>query len=219
MGLTPEQITLLEKPFALNEHDYTPQGEPYIKKSALRHRLRQVDPSYQMGPQELLSADSDLIMMRGSLTVCGCTVYGVGIGKITREKTDGTIITGAKLTNEVAKANKQAASDILPRAAVELNCGAYLKDKPRDIKKDKFADWLAKLAGSFSTHWAANGGRDRAQAMLIELGMKWVDVHTLIEPGKVLNRLEETTLSEPQFYLRLIDLRQPAQPKTADASH
>ena len=133
-------------------------------------------------------------MMRGSLTVCGCTVYGVGIGKITREKTDGTIITGAKLTNEVAKANKQAGPATSCRAAVELNCGAYLAISRATSRKTSSPTGWRSLAGSFST-LAANGGCDRAQAMLIELGMKWVRCpHADRVPGKVLNRLEETTL-------------------------
>ena len=50
MGLTPEQITLLEKPFALNEHDYTPQGEP-ISKVCAASSSASGRPSYQMGPQ------------------------------------------------------------------------------------------------------------------------------------------------------------------------
>lgn len=218
MGLTNEQMTQLERPFTLAEHDYNDGDQPYVRKTALRRRLRQVDPFYNMGAPELLSADDRLVIMRGSLTVGGVTVYGVGIGKITSQKSDGTPITGSKLTNDIAKAWKQAASDILPRAAIELNCGAYLKDKPRDIKKgDVFERWLANLTGQL--HWTANGGRARAQAMLNLLGLKWVEISALLEPGKTIARLDELTLTEPEFMLRLIELRQPATAKTADESH
>lgn len=146
--LNTEQIKLLEKPFEKDEHGVV-QNNPYILKSAIRRRLWQVDPNYQLGAPELVTHDQDVIVLRGTLTIGDVTHYGVGTGLIIRTRKDEK--TGEvfdlplyDIARNMAKAYKQAASDILPRAAVQFNCGAYLAEKPKGMSLDAL---LAKLNG------------------------------------------------------------------------
>jgi hypothetical protein len=203
--LTPKQISDLEKPFEVKEHRFL-SGNPYILKSAIRTRLRQVDPHYTTGAPELLARDGDVVIMLGSLTIGDITHFGVGTGTMivsTKNETTGEIIPVSpfEAARQMAKAYKQAASDILPRAALEFNCGNYLKDKPKAVKQEGFEDWLKKL--NMPSHWADNGGVGRMNAEIFKVGLKWEYIKDKMEPGKVLTRLQDTTLTEEAFIARL----------------
>jgi len=144
--LSPEQIALLEKPFRKDEHGEVSKN-PYILKSAIRRRLYQVDPNYELGAPEVMIHDQDVIVLRGPLTIGDVTHYGVGTGLIIRTRKDDK--TGEvfdlplyDIARNMAKAYKQAASDILPRAAIQFNCGVYLAEKPKGMTLD---DLLKKL--------------------------------------------------------------------------
>lgn len=207
--LTEQQIVLLEKAFDLDEHDFT-DGKVYIRKSAIRRRLFRVDPAWSLGaPEFVMMAGEDVAVMRGALTICGVTRHGLGTGRIDR-KAGGKDLEGVSLNNQIIKAFKAAASDILTRAALEFNVGAYLKDKPRDVKEANFAAWLAKLPAS-KIHWAANGGKARVTALMTEFGLTWERVSAEVEPGRKLAGLGETSLTEIQFVARMAALAfQPA---------
>jgi hypothetical protein len=187
MPLTAEQIKLLEKPFEKDEHSVV-QGNPYILKSAIRRRLWQVDLNYQLGAPELVIHDQDVIVLRGSLTVGGVTHFGVGTGLIIRTRKDektGEIfdLPLYDIARNMAKAYKQAASDILPRAAIQFNCGAYLAEKPKGMSLDTL---LEKLAGKKPQPesmtpavklWANEGAVANLMKRCAEgLGLTWLDV-------------------------------------------
>lgn len=188
MPLTADQIKLLEKPFEKDEHGVV-SNNPYILKSAIRRRLWQVDPNYQLGAPEFVSHDHDVIVLRGPLTVGDVTHYGMGTGIVITTKTvekveDGKKVSvavelsGYEIARNMAKAYKQAASDILPRAAVQFNCGAYLAEKPKGMSLDTLLEKLTgKKSPSDSKGWAYDGSIANLMKRCAEgLGLAWVDV-------------------------------------------
>lgn len=222
MTLSAAQQTLIEKPFAFNEHSFK-HGQVYLLKSAIRRRLNDVDRDWREDKPELLTdTDPDVVSIALPLTVAGVTRVGVGVGIINRwitdEKTGEIVgeIEGFKLALEKSKARKSAATDALTRAFNEFNGGAYLKDKPSKIKQNDFADWLAKLTPTpAASHWAANGGLERVGKFMKNIGMKWETIADLIEPGRTLSGLSDTTLDEAAFMVELAKLAfKPAAPQT-----
>jgi len=152
--LNPSHLRQLRAPFAVSEHGFV-NNNPYIKKSAIRQRLTLVDPAWQLGQPQLVTATDDLVVMSVPLTVLGVTRWGLGTGIIQRTKkvtdADGVIrtdpLTGFDLARMIAKAYKTAASDGLPRAAVEFGVGEYLKDVPKSVRNEAaLARWLAQVA-------------------------------------------------------------------------
>jgi hypothetical protein len=83
--LSATQIALLEAPFALDEHGFV-SNNPYIKKSAIRNRLNVVDSGWKSSPPTLVAVQGDVVIMSGSLTLCGITRCAVGTGIIQRSK-------------------------------------------------------------------------------------------------------------------------------------
>lgn len=190
MPLTADQIKLLEKPFEKDEHGVV-SGNPYILKSAIRRRLWQVDPNYQLGAPEFVSHDHDVIVLRGPLTVGDVTHYGMGTGIVITTKTvekmeDGKKVSvvvelsGYEIARNMAKAYKQAASDILPRVAIQFNCGAYLAEKPKGMSLDSLLEKLAAKKPSSPPDpkdWAYDGSIANLMKRCAEgLGLTWLDV-------------------------------------------
>lgn len=208
--LTPDKLALLEAPFALNEHGYNSGGQPFIIKSAIRRRLSKVDSLWGTNAPVLVARDGDVVSVSLGLAICGATRHGLGTGVVLTSTKNGEVFSGAKAAEMLKKAYKSAASDALARAAMEFNVGMYLKSKPGDIQKPEFPTWLAKLD---QPHWASNGGRERIAAWLDGAGLVWQDVNALVEPGRTLTMLNDTTLTEPAFMERLRALRKPAAPK------
>lgn len=146
--LSEQNVVTLAKPFDLAEHGFK-NGNPYIRKSAIRRRLSKVDLLWTISAPEFVAlAGDDVVIYRGSITVHGVTRWGLGSGIIQRTDADKKALEGYGLAKNIAKAHKEAATDILARAAVEFGVGNYLKDKPADIKQAGFKDWLDKLSGS-----------------------------------------------------------------------
>lgn len=217
--MRPDQQALLGKPFELNEHKFKFKNV-YLSKSAIRRRLYLADPQWKLTEPEFVCKDEDVVILRGGLTVCGVTRYQIGSGLIQRKDEAGKVLEGYSLAQNYAKAYKAAASDILSRAAVEFNVGAYLKDldkadKPKDM--DDLKRLLAKLNAAEPTHWSQTGGRERVSEMLKLLGLEWKGVNSAIEKDRTLTVLSETSLTESEFMKRLVELvTVPAMPKYSD---
>lgn len=208
MAFTPEQTRILEAAFTYQEHGFL-QGNPYIRKSAIRRRLTLVDPAWQSSKPEFVTRDGDTVMYSGALVVAGIIRHDLGTGLVnsTKKVNDNVVpVEGYELARAVAKAHKQAASDVLPRAALQFGVGQYLKDKPKGIGERDFAEWLAGLPQLEKPHWAANGARDRVNLIMKALGLAWPSVAVHAEEGRILTKLTDTTLTEGQFILRLIAL-------------
>lgn len=142
--LSDRRLAELKEPFTFAEHGFY-LHKPYILKSAIRSRLHLVDPEWSLTEPEVVTVHEDVVVMRGALVISGVKRFGVGTGNILRADSDGVAFTGSKLAAQVAKAYKQAASDILPRAALEFGLGNYLKNKPKEIAEGNFRPWLAAL--------------------------------------------------------------------------
>lgn len=193
--LNEKQIAELGKPFDLKEHGFV-QKNPYILKSAIRNRLNRIAPGWRLGAPELLTVDGDVVVMRGAMSIGDITRYGVGTGAILRADSDGAVFTGTKLMAQIAKAYKSAASDILPRAALEFGIGEYLKDKPKGIKEPDFAAWLTKLTADPNAWTADNtlewlrkqrssGLTDKDLMKALNITEKWSDFRgTVAEADK-----------------------------------
>lgn len=207
-----DQATKLAAPFELHEHKFR-EGNVYISKAAIRRRLFEVDPFWTLSKPEVVSTEGDIVVLSGSLTVCGITRHAVGTGIIQRKSAGGkNELQDYALALMVAKAYKEAQSNILSRAAIQFNCGAYLIDLDKDDKPhnaEEVKRMLRKL-----THWASQGGRERASEMMKVLGLSWSAIAQQIEPGRTLEAISETTLTEAEFMKRLVELSmKPAAPK------
>jgi hypothetical protein len=145
--LTEQNMLTLAKPFELAEHGFK-SGNVYLRKSAIRRRLSKVDLMWTISAPEFVITHDDVVIYRGAITVGGVTRSGLGSGIIQRLDSNKKELEGYNLARNVAKAHKEAVTDILARAAVEFGVGNYLRDKPAHIKEIDFADWLAKLSGT-----------------------------------------------------------------------
>lgn len=217
--LTDEQINLLAQPFPPEDHRFV-SGAPFLPKAAIMQRLSQVDPAWTLSAPTLVHQDDDIVVLSANLTVCGITRPGLGTGVILRTKQDKTtkeIITfeGFELLKSISKAWKTAATDTLARAAVAFGVGGYLRDLPDSAKKSKetYLDHFAKLANG----WRYNGGRQRLKDLLNQTGLDWPTVAALVEPGRVLSTLADTTLTESELHdrVKLIAATLAAAGKTA----
>lgn len=216
--LSEKQIAELAKPFELKEHDFV-EKKPYLLKSAIRARLNRITPGWQLLPPELMAVDGDVVIMKGGIRIGDITRYGVGTGPILRADKNGVVFTGAKLMGMIAKAYKTAASDILPRAALEFGVGEYLKDKPRGVNEDNFAPWLAKLTAApvdpnawvpenilaWGEKWHAQELSDEQLLKALGISGKWTNFSgTVADADKAV-----------EAFLNISQLDKPAQPKAA----
>lgn len=201
---------LLEKPFDLDDHLWL-QGNPYLKKDAIRRRLTFVDPHWSLTEPRVLAQDGDLIVLTATLTVLGSARSNVGTGVIQHAAPDtktGEInaFNEAKL---LAKAYKSAASDLLPRCAQQFGVGWYLLnlDKAQKAKLGTPAglrDYLDSLM--HPKHWALNGGGQRFKARMNALSVNPSYALDHLEPGRKLDKLSDTTLTEADALARLDEL-------------
>ncbi len=204
--LTEQQIHDLAEPFYPSEHGWV--NAPYLLKSAIMQRLNQIDPAWSISQPTVMYQSDEIVVLSANLTVCGITRAGVGTGIILRTKTDKTTkevlpIEGFELLKSISKAWKAATSDLLPRAATNFGVGAYLRNVPKNLTQPMFNDWVKKIRADYGQNWAYNGGRARVKALLDGLGLTWAQIASVIEPGRSLNQLTDTTLHEDEFTARV----------------
>lgn len=146
---------VLQRPFELKEHGFS-HGNCFIKKSAIKKRLSQVDPNWRITNIREVTRSENVVVMSGDLVIHGVARQGVGADYIlrwarhkdTQEVYDLDPITIAQ--NE-RKAYKTAASDILPRAAINFYVGEYLKGIPKWVKSEPdLKKWLAEIAPQYA---------------------------------------------------------------------
>lgn len=221
MTLTEAQQAKLEAPFKLEEHRIDPSGNVYIDKAAIRRRLSQVDPGWSQTPPLVVSQTPNTVTLSATLTIAGSTRSASGVAIINRwKKVDGKKVelVDYDLCRAERLAYKSADADILPRCAQQFNVGVYLKvDAIKNVKTEAaLKDFLAKLTPApVAAHWADNGGRQRVAAFLAKVGLEWAAIKDIVEPGKVLALLNETTLDEAAFMVRLAEIAfKPAAPQT-----
>jgi hypothetical protein len=156
-GLTPEQEALLRRPFSAHEHGFV-NGRPYIRKDAIRRRLSFVDPAWQTLAPTVLSMADDTVVLTGALIVCGVVRYDIGTGIIMRYGRDGkSELPAYEIARNNVRAFKTAASDLIPRCAVQFGVGEYLKNVPRNVADERsLAEWLRSIN--------AQGQQTQAQA-------------------------------------------------------
>ncbi len=233
--MRPDQQALLAKPFLFAEHAFIRNGNSasgvvYILKSAIRNRLSQVDPAWRLSEPEFVCVDGDVVIMRGSLTVCGVTRFQIGTAIIQRADKDGVKLEGYSLAKAVAKAYKTAATDILPRAAVEYNVGTYLKDIPQSKKpttETALKEYLDKLTAppadpnawsientrTWLNKWRASGLIDDKLKKALGITDKWSDFKgTVAEADKAVEAYRDL---QSAFPVSPDDMK-PAQPKAAN---
>ncbi len=209
-----EKFQALEVPFALDEHDWL-QGNPYIKKDAIRRRLNSVDPRWSLSEPQLVAVQGDIVVMSSALTVLGSIRSNIGTGLIQHAAPDKDGVVSAYNEGKLlAKAYKAAASDLLPRCAQQFNVGWYLLNMSKGTKKlvetpaglKRYLDSLAA-----APHWAKNGGGERFNARMKALNLQSAYVLANLEPDEVLRKLSDTTLTEQQALARLDALAQKVQ--------
>ena len=146
--LNPEQEAILRRPFSAHEHGFV-NGRPYIRKDAIRRRLSFVDPGWQTLPPSVLSMADDTVVLTGALVVSGVVRYDIGTGIIIRHGRDNRAeLPPYEISRNVVRAYKTAASDLIPRCAVQFGVGEYLKNVPRNVVDERsLAEWLRSLNG------------------------------------------------------------------------
>jgi len=219
--LTEKQIKDLQEPFKLNEHGFYLKA-PYILKSAIRERLNRVSPDWQLLPPELVTIEGDVVVMRGGIQIGDVKRYAIGTGVILRADKDGLMFDGAKLAGMVAKAMKQAASDILPRSAIDFGMGQYLKNKPKKVNEENFAPWLASLTTApadpnawtvdniraWGDKWRSTGLTDEQLMKALNISDRWTAFKgTVADADKAVDAYRALHSSFGSM--------QPAQPKAA----
>ena len=126
MTLTPDDLTILRKPFAPNEHEFL-RGFTYITEEAISNRLDDVDPSWSLEILNQAIRDNQAIVTV-RLTVKGVSRDGVGM---------------AVIMEKGAEPEKSAATDALKRAARLFGIGRYLLGTPEYVKDvTALAKWL-----------------------------------------------------------------------------
>lgn len=116
VGLTPDDLATLRKPFAPNEHEFL-RGFTYITESAVTNRLDDVDPSWSLVILNQAVRDNQAVVTV-RLTVKGVGRDGVGMQTI---------------NDKAGEAEKGAATDALKRAARLFGIGRYLLDIPPGV--------------------------------------------------------------------------------------
>ncbi len=196
---------ILEESFSVEEHDWK-DGQIYLRKDAIRRRLTEADPRWELSPPTIVNVHDDVVIMTASLVVAGINRAGIGTGVIQHAKIDpktGEVNRNVE-ANLLAKAYKSAASDCLPRAALEFNVGWYLRHLSDQAKQwVKTRDGLQKYLASLNKHWALNGGGRRFVEKMEALGLNWLQVSSHLEEGLTLARLSDTSLSEGEAIARL----------------
>lgn len=142
--LTNEDVQVLARPFALNDHEFREQMQrgkalafAYVAEGRVGQRLNEVDPAWAWRIVELRQRDRQMVV-HGVLTVKGIERAGVGMAYIeVGDKDSG---------REYNEADKSAATDAFRRAARMFGVGVYLLDAPTD--KNEFSRWLAGLSGA-----------------------------------------------------------------------
>lgn len=201
MALTPEQETALRRPFQPYEHGFV-NNRPYIRKDAIRRRLSTVDSGWSISPPQVVAQVNDVVVLTAALTVGDVPRFDVGTGIIqTTGRDNKSELPPYEIARNTVRAFKTAASDLLPRCAIQFGVGEYLKDVPKKVVDERtLADWLAVIDPK---HWALNGGGQRFNARMKELDVDWPTVAGNLEPGRAIHKLSDTTLSFDDAVARL----------------
>lgn len=181
-------------------------GKPYPKRSAIMKRLRLVDPGYVPDVDTIVQQVGDTVTVWGSLTLKGVThrasaSVAVNAWRVEDPKAPKKTyvrVGDYEYARELANAQKKAATALLFRCAETFGVGLYIKEKTAGVPLSAV---LAKHA-----HWALNGGGERISTKMKALSLEWPLIKTQIEPGKTLERLSDTTLSEDQVSIRLDEI-------------
>lgn len=197
--LTPQQIEALARPFTPEEHAFTPDKKPYLTKEAIRARLSMVG-QWSISKPEILTQTDSLVVLTAELTLGGETRAAIGTGIVQEVKPDANgefpANAGYRRAVNSARAFKTAASDLLPRCAIQFNVGGYLKDPAvKSINNPAaLANWLKTLLPPPTAASIANGGKlDQASIDQLD-GI--AQRHTGLELAELLGRVGLGTLDE-----------------------
>lgn len=142
---SPEMEALFYAPFEAPEHAFV-NGRPYIRKDAIRRRLSRIDPYWQITEPVVVKDDGKTVVLAGSLIVLGVQRFDIGTGSIATVDAKNNPLSPLEITRNTIRGFKTAASDILPRCAVQFGLGSYLKGVSRNVVDERtLADWLRTL--------------------------------------------------------------------------
>lgn len=216
-GLTERDWAILGAAFEPSEIGNN-GGKPYVKPRAIRKRLRMVDPNYRTDIDTHIQVIGDVVTVWGGLSLkgvrhaCSKSKNVNCWRKVQVDDKDASKghqyvrVDEYEYARELANAIMKAKTGLLARGAETFDVGDYLKDKSSPTPPS-----LASVLKEQPQHWALNGGGQRFEAMMNQLGLKWADVQSALEPGKTLARLSDTTLDEETASrsLRVIAERKP----------
>jgi hypothetical protein len=176
--LSHEDLKILQRPFALDEHEFNKRGFCYVKEYFVTKRLEEVDPAWQFEVVDVhrTGVGDQLAVVTARMTVNGVTRSSTGMQAVeyTNQKDAKGNITG-KTETEAGEAEKGATTDALRRCARLFGVGRYILLMGDSVKNEKqLADWLKK---HYSAPQAGNlNGTAQAQGELKITGVKAVKV-------------------------------------------
>ena len=149
MTLTSEDITILRRPFAVEDHEFHPYSKfTYVKERAISERLEEVDPAFDfrlIGQPTYRVGDGgkQFVIVLASLTLKGCTRESIGMEELYTVSA-ATDKKAEKISDK--EAEKGAATDALKRGARLFGVGRYLTDLSKDDNVSDYkslARWMA----------------------------------------------------------------------------
>jgi hypothetical protein len=157
--LTLDDLKTLQRPFALDEHEFNKRGFCYVKEYFVTKRLEEVDPAWQFEVIDVhrTGVGEQLAVVTARMTVNGVTRSSTGMQAVeyTNVKDAQGKVTG-KTETEAGEAEKGATTDALRRCARLFGVGRYILLMGDSVKNEKqLADWLKK-------HYSATGNGTQA---------------------------------------------------------
>jgi hypothetical protein len=127
--LTKEDLKVLQRPFAPNEHEFL-KGNAYITEFAITNRIEMVDPAWSLEQVSLYhrpdtATNRPIVICTMRLTICGVSRDGVGMADVSMMKDN---------KGEANEAEKSAATDAMKRAARLFGIGRYLLNLPDNVR-------------------------------------------------------------------------------------
>lgn len=131
MTLTHEDVAGLRFPFEAHQHSWF-DGRPFIDEFYICDRIEQIDPAWSFTIESVQhrmiagTRDGLQVTAIGHLTIKGVSRSGVGMSTTLETKERKNKNSGEIYTEEANKAEKNAATDALKRAARLFGIGRYL---------------------------------------------------------------------------------------------
>lgn len=246
-GLTPRDFQILEAPFPDAETGMKGK-HIYIKRSAIMRRIRLVDPGYTMKNDTYVQINGDVVTVWGELTIKGVTHHDSCSKNVEawrkQDNGDYTRVNEYEYSRELANAIMKAQTGLLHRCASRFGLGVYLLEKsnppslasvlgeqpkptnvtplptpPPAASEPPPQPQPSRLGQSPKKQaWTINGGVPLFEKRMNELGLRFADIATELEPGRTLLAVIDISLPLDETLKRLLGIAEAKKDKPSGES-